>query len=319
MGENMSIAQNLEKNFVSAVVYVHNNEKQIKYFLKVLQQNLEAHFSKYEIILVNDASTDRSAEIIREVAENFEKSVVSILKMSYFQGMETSMNAGKNLAIGDFVFEFDSVDVDYEQELIYEIYKTALTGYDIVSASCDKKKKLSSNIFYRVFNRFSKVQYKLTTESFRILSRRAINRIDASSTTIPYRKAIYANCGLKCKNIAYEAKQDVRKIYSYNQKKYREELAVESLILHTNVAYKVSTILTFAMMAVALFSLIYTIVVFLTGNPVAGWTTMMLVLSFGFLGMFAILSIIIRYLAIILDLNFKKQNAVFESIEKISK
>ena len=74
----MSIAQNLEKNFVSAVVYVHNNEKQIKYFLKVLQQNLEAHFSKYEIILVNDASTDASAEIIREVAEKFEKSVLSI-------------------------------------------------------------------------------------------------------------------------------------------------------------------------------------------------------------------------------------------------
>lgn len=315
----MSIPQNLEKNFVSAVVYVHNNEKQIKSFLEMLQKTLASHFGKYEIIMVNDASTDNSAEIIREVAKGFEGSVVSILKMSYFQGMELSMNAGKNLSIGDYVFEFDTVDVDYDEELIYEIYRTALTGYDIVSASSDKNKKMSSNLFYKVFNRFSKVQYKLTTESFRVLSRRAMNRIDASSTTIPYRKAIYANCGLKCKNVAYEAKKDVEKIYSGNQKKYREELAIESLILHTNVAYKVSSVLTFAMMAVALFSLIYTVVVFLTGNPVAGWTTMMLVLSFGFLGMFAILSIVIRYLTIILDLNFKKQQVVFESIEKISK
>ena len=315
----MSIPQNLEKNFVSAVVYVHNNEKQIKNFLELLQKTLAAHFFKYEIIMVNDASTDNSAEVIRETAESFEGAVVSILKMSYFQGMELSMNAGKDLSIGDYVFEFDTVDIDYNGELIYEIYKTALTGYDIVSASPNKNKKMSSNLFYKVFNAFSKVQYKLTTESFRILSRRAMNRIDASSTAIPYRKAIYANCGLKCKNVAYEVKKDVEKNYSGSQKKFREELAVESLILHTNVAYKVSSILTFVMMAVTLFALIYTVVVFLTGNPVAGWTTTMLILSFGFLGMFAILSIIIRYLTIILNLNFKKQQVVFESIEKISK
>jgi dolichol-phosphate mannosyltransferase len=45
----------------------------------------------------------------------------------------------------------------------------------------------------------------------------------------------------------------------------------------------------------------------------------MLVLSFGFFGMFAILSVVIRYLAIILDLNFKRQQVVYEGIEKISK
>ena len=114
----MSIPQNLEKNFVSAVVYVHNNEKQIKSFLEMLQKTLASHFGKYEIIMVNDASTDNSAEIIREVAKGFDGSVVSILKMSYFQGMELSMNAGKNLSIGDYVFEFDTVDVDYDEELI---------------------------------------------------------------------------------------------------------------------------------------------------------------------------------------------------------
>ena len=315
----MSVERNLEKNFVSAVVYVHNNEKQIKNFLEMLNGALTEHFQKYEIIVVNDASTDDTASIIRDTAKCFEGSVVSILKMSYFQGVELSMNAGKDLSIGDYVFEFDTVDVDYDAELIFETYKKALTGFDIVSASSNKNRQLSSNLFYEIFNRFSKVQYKLTTESFRVISRRAMNRISASSNTIPYRKAVYANCGLKCENIIYEAKHDVEKNYSGNQRKYREELAVESLILHTNVAYKVSSILTFVMMAVTLFALIYTVVVFLTGSPVAGWTTMMLVLSFGFLGMFAVLSVIIRYLTIILELNFKKQQIVFESIEKISR
>lgn len=310
---------NLEKNFVSAVVYVHDNEDKIKNFLVMLQQTFKEHFEKYEIIMVNDSSSDASVGIIREVAKTFDGAVVSVLNMSYFQGLELSMNAGKNLAIGDYVFEFDTVDIDYNPDLIYEIYKTALKGYDIVSASPNRNRKLTSTLFYKVFNRFSKVQYKVTTESFRVLSRRAMNRIDASSTIIPYRKAVYANCGLKCNNVTYEVCQELEKNYSGKQKRYREELAVESLILHTNVAYKVSSILTFVMMAVTLFALVYTVVIFVTGNPVAGWTTTMLVLSFGFLGMFAVLSIIIRYLTIILDLNFKKQQVVFESIEKISK
>ena len=309
----------LEKNFVSAVVYVHENEQEINQFLTMLYGELERHYEKFEIIMVDDASTDRSVEIIREVASAFHRSVVSILKMSYYQGLESAMNAGKRLSIGDYVFEFDSMNQDYDPEMIYEVYKTALSGYDIVSASPNQRTSFTSNLFYKVFNQFSKVQYKLATENFRVLSRRGINRIDASSTTILYRKAVYANCGLKCKNIVYEASKNSAKEFSGQQKSYRKELAIETLILHTDIANRVSSFLTIFMMGVALFSLIYTIIIFATGNPVAGWTTTMLVLSFGFLGMFAILSIIIRYLAILLDLNFKKQQVVYEGIEKISK
>ncbi len=315
----MSINQNLEKNFVSAVVYVHDNENQIKDFMKMLYKQMSAHFGKFEIIMVNDASSDTSEAKIREFALTLDRSVVSILKMSYFQGIEMSMNAGKRLSIGDYVFEFDSMDMDYEPEQIFAIYQRALTGYDIVSASPNKKGKLSSRIFYSVFNRFSKVQYKLGTETFRVLSRRGMNRIDASSSTIFYRKAVYANCGLRCANIIYDVTNNENHDFTKKQKKYREDLAVESLILHTNVAYKISTWLTGLMMAVTLFVLIYTVIIFAIGNPVAGWTTTMLVLSFGFLGMFAILSIIVRYLAIILDLNFKRQQVVYEGIEKISR
>ncbi len=315
----MSINQNLEKNFVSAVVYVHDNEQQIQPFLQMLYEQLNNHFGKFEIIMVNDASTDESEAKIRKFAMGLDKSVISILKMSYFQGMEMSMNAGKRLSIGDYVFEFDSMDMDYAPEQIFAVYQKALTGYDIVSASARKKGKMTSRIFYSLFNKFSKVQYKIGTETFRILSRRGINRIDASSNTIFYRKAIYANCGLRCANLCYDVICDTDHNWTKKQKRYRENLAMETLILHTNVAYTMSTGLTVLMMAVTLFVLIYTIVIFAVGNPVAGWTTTMLVLSFGFLGMFAILSVVIRYLAIILDLIFKRQQVVYEGIEKISK
>ena len=314
----MSVQVNLEKNFISAVVYAHNEEARIAGFLKMLKTELEKHFGHYEIIVVNDDSNDNTADEIRKAAAEFDNSVVSILKMSYYQGLELSMNAGKKLAIGDYVYEFDSLDMNYEPEQIFEVYQHALKGYDIVSAVPQGKRKLSSRLFYMIFNHFSNVQYKLETENFRVLSRRAINRIESSSTAIPYRKAIYANCGLKYDKVMYPQKAcQSRK--GKEDSRYRSQVAVESLILHTNVAYKVSTALTVLMMAVTLFALIYTVVVFLTGHPVAGWTTMMLVMSFGFFGMFAILSIVIRYLSIILDLNYSKKRAVFESIEKISK
>lgn len=44
----------------------------------------------------------------------------------------------------------------------------------------------------------------MSTESFRVLSRRVINRIDSMNKTIPYRKVVYANCGLKTDNIKYQ-------------------------------------------------------------------------------------------------------------------
>ena len=64
---------------------------------------------------------------------------------------------------------------------------------------------------------------------------------------------------------------------------------------------------------------IYTISIFMTKQPVAGWTTMMLLLSIGLFGIFSILAIIIRYLSIIIELIFKKQKYMIESIEKITK
>ena len=163
-----------EKNFISAVIYVHNCEERIGDFCRMVYRQLQEHFAKFEIICVNDASTDGSRAEIKKTAQEFADTTVTILDMSYYQGQEASMNAGVDLAIGDFVYEFDSTCQDYEESLIFEIYQKSLTGYDIVSAAVDKKEKWSSHLFYKVFGHFSTYKYQLQTESFRILSRRAI-------------------------------------------------------------------------------------------------------------------------------------------------
>ena len=194
---------NKEKNFVSAVVYVHNAGKRIERFLGTILSVLEKNFEHSEVICVNDCSTDDSADVIKRVSRGASTASISIVNLSYFHGVEVAMNAGMDLAIGDFVFEFDKTILDFDKDIIMKIYRRSLEGYDIVSASPDKKQKLSSRMFYYVFDKFADFKYKMTTESFRILSRRVINRISSMNKTVPYRKVVYASCGLQSDNIRY--------------------------------------------------------------------------------------------------------------------
>ena len=244
---------NKEKNFISAVIYVHNDESVIGVFLQTVIRVLEDNFEHSEIICVNDFSSDGSVQAVRRTGSQARHTTVTVLNMSYFHGVETSMNAGVDLAIGDFVLEFDSCVLDFAPQEIMNVYRKSLTGYDIVSASPDKKQRLTSNIFYNVFNRFTDYSYKLYSERFRVLSRRVINRISSMNKSVPYRKAVYANCGLKTMNVKYPAMGGGQGKEDKAERKYRTELAVNSMILFTQLGYRFSVTMTVIMMLVAVF------------------------------------------------------------------
>ena len=72
------------------------------------------------------------------------------------------------------------------------------------------------------------------------------------------------------------------------------------------------------MILVAIAVGIYTVCIFVSKQPIEGWTTIMLFLSLAFFGIFAILTIIIKYLTLIINLIFKKTNYLVESIEKVN-
>ena len=95
---------NKEKNFVSAVVYIHNDEENIEGFLQAVIQVLEENFEHSEVICVNDFSQDGSVETAKKVGAQAQDTTITILNMSFFHGVEAAMNAGVDLAIGDFVF-----------------------------------------------------------------------------------------------------------------------------------------------------------------------------------------------------------------------
>ncbi len=316
--KNKDNKDNKEKNFISAVIYVRNDEKILGQFIKMLNEVLAEHFLKYELIFVNDGSTDNSLNVIKQCTQNIKNTTINVINMSFYQGKEMAMNAGIDLSIGDFVYQFDSVVIDYDINTIFKIYELSLEGYDIVNASPNKKRRTSSAIFYKLFNNNSNYMYKIDTETFQIISRRAINRIYAMNKTVPYRKAIQASCGLKIKTYKYKViKKENVKIDS-NLHKEREKNAIDSLILFTNLAYKITLGLSFVMIFIVLIVGLYTVYIFINKQPIEGWTTTMLFLSFGFFGIFVILTIIIKYLTLIMNLIFKKSNYLIESIEKVN-
>ncbi len=308
---------NKEKNFMSAVLYVHNDEAVLADFLRTVMGVLEDNFEHSEIICVNDHSQDDSAGVVREISKGAESATVTVLNMSYFHGIEAAMNAGMDLAIGDFVLEFDACVPDFEASEIMRVYRRSLEGYDIVSASPDTRQRFTSSLFYRVFNRFTDFPYQLGTERFRVLSRRVINRISSMNKTVPYRKAVYANCGLKTANIRYRATGVHGTKKDESERRYRTDLAINSMILFTGLGYQFSVTMTILMMLVAVAVAVYSAVVYLFSTPVAGWTTTIFFMSFAFFGLFGILTIIIKYLQILVDLVFRRRKYSFESIEKM--
>lgn len=309
--------QNKEKNFVSSVVYCCNDANRIGAFIKNLDETLVTNFLKYEIVVVNDASDDDSIKLIKNYAHKVNEGemehTITILNMSYRQGLEASMNAGLNLAIGDFVFEFDSVNDDYDWSMLMEVYHHGLTGYDIVSARSERKPRSSSQFYYWVFNKYAHLQHTIGPDSFRMLSRRAINRIHSITQSIPYRKAAYANCGLAVDTITYKS------IDKIHRKQYddRRIVAVESLLLFTDVPFRATMILAGLMLFVSVAVGIYAVVYKLLSSPVEGWTTTIFFIAFGFSGLFIILSMVIRYMQTLVRLNFRKKDYLFESIEKL--
>ena len=290
-----------EKSFISAVVYLYNDGEKTKPFFQKLQNVLCEHFENYEFV-------DNTVSILKEFASEI-NIPFTIIHMSLHHGREHAMNAGIDAAIGDYIFEFDSTQTPYDMSLAFDAYRCSQKGSDIVCV-CPSKTNISSKLFYNLYNASSDSAYKLQTDAFRLVTRRAVNRVHASNSFMPYRKAAYAASGLKMSAIVFDGS-----IKNYQKSKL--SLAFDSLALYTKAGFNLSMGITIFMMLVAIAEIVYTISIYCMGKPIEGWTTTMLVITFGFLGLFLVFSIAIKYLSLNLDMLFRKQKYYIESIEKV--
>ena len=195
-----------DNNFISAVVYLHNDGARAVEFCRTVAAELDANFKQYELVVVDDACTDDTVKQLRAWGRE-QDAPLTILHMSTYHGLENAMNAGLDAAIGDYVYEFDSTELCYPASLIFEAYRTALTG-SVSVAGCPRTGRVGSSLFYKLFNANSQSAYQLRTDAFRLVTRRAINRVHASSAHLPYRKAAYA---ASCKKLAQSFAENFKK------------------------------------------------------------------------------------------------------------
>ncbi len=310
--------KNKEKNFISIVVYLHRDGNSIKSFLQDVLPIYQNNFLSYEFIFVDDGADADELTFIKEELGKYKNNnlIVQIIHMSFYQGIEHAMKAGVDLAIGDFIFEFDDISCQYTEEMIMNIYNLSMKNYDVVSISPKRGTKFWSKLFYMVYNRYNRGNYPIQTEVCRVLSRRVINRINKLNTCIPYRKAIYSFSGLRVYNVKYDF--TVKSISTFRNSKLKFNTAIDSLILFTDIFSKITQALAIVMAIISLIMIVYTFVMYFSHRDIApGWASMMGMISFCFSGLFFILSVIMRYFDVLIRLIFKKQEYLIMGIEKL--
>lgn len=315
------MVQNKEKNFVSCVVYLHNESGIIKNFMQQICQVMQDNFEKYEIVCVNDGCVDDTVDQVKEfLAESRLHPVVSLVNLSFYQGVESAMNAGCDLAVGDFLFEFDSCKLDFEVTMLMDVYHRALQGYDVVAAAPKYGISLSSKLFYLVYNWGSRYQAKIRQERFRVVSRRAVNRVNQMNAYVPYRKVMYMNSGLKTDTIVYDNKKEtVSRNRNREEMGKRSTLAADTIIIFTNVLEKLSMTVSAILLGALVTMFAYLIwSIFSKVRPVEGWLSIMALMAFGFFMISVMLTLILKYLSVLLNMSFKRQRYVIEGVEKLT-
>lgn len=86
-----------QKKFVSLVLYLHNTQNEVVSFFQKVLPVFRDNFTNFEIVCVNDACTDGTIGVLKEyLEENHCSEMVNIIHMSFFHGLESAMNAGRD-------------------------------------------------------------------------------------------------------------------------------------------------------------------------------------------------------------------------------
>ncbi len=303
-----------DKAFLSVTIYSKDNFEAVQKTLKSLGKYFQDNNHNFEIIVIDDSSTDNHVSTLQEITSTNNLNII-LIQLPWHHGLERSMLAGVDIAMGDFIIEIDYPSSDITPAMFDNLYQTAAKGFDIVSLGTSTNGNLSK-IFYTVINKYSNLNFELKNEIARILSRRVINKISGIKNRYLYRKILYKSTGYPSKYIEI----DSANLQSIQQKfTYRIDLALNLLFTFTNIPLYLSLSLSLIFTIFSTTSAIYAIFVyFLYDRVIEGWTTIMLLVSFGLAGLFLITGVILKYLGLIL--NYQKTDApyVVKSLKRLT-
>ena len=159
---------------------VYNEEPVLHELHRRLSEVMDGVDGAWELILVDDGSRDRSAEIIAELNEKDPR--VKGISFSRNFGFQEAVTAGLDHASGDAVILTDA-DLQDPPEVIPEMIAKWREGYDVVYGVRSERegetwaKKFTAKMFYRIIHRITSVNIPLDTGDFRLMDRRVVNAI----------------------------------------------------------------------------------------------------------------------------------------------
>ena len=164
---------------ISIVSPVYRAEKILPILVSEINLVMERIGEDYEIILVDDRSPDNSWEVMNVLSSQNPK--IKSIRLSRNFGQHSAIFAGLTKTKGDWVVVMDC-DMQDQPKEIAKLYKKALEGYDIVLGQRENRKdkflkKLSSKLFYKVFNYLSGANFDNNVANFGIYHQKTIKSI----------------------------------------------------------------------------------------------------------------------------------------------
>ncbi len=191
---------------ISIVVPVFNEQGSIAPFLDILLSILKSSGYRYEIVFVNDGSTDATLQRLREIQKTIGEIVIVNLSRNF--GKDAALTAGIEHSAGDAVIPMD-VDLQDPPDLILKFIEKWREGYDVVygvrvdRSSDHPSKRITAGIFYRLFNLISDTKIPENAGDYRLLDRRVVDALSTLPERSRFMKGLFSWVGYRSIGIPY--------------------------------------------------------------------------------------------------------------------
>ena len=201
-------------DLISIVVPVYNGENSLEELYSAIKKMTAANKLDFELIFVDDNSPDRSYDKILELSKKDNR--VKGIRLAQNFGQQNAIFCGFNFASGDYIITMDD-DLQHKPSDIVLLYQKIKEGFDVVYAIPEGReysfyRRLGSKLTNWLFNLITSKSEKTRVSSFRIISRKMLQKIKASDKSFIYISAIIL-----------EEEAEIANIYTkQQQRKYGE-------------------------------------------------------------------------------------------------
>lgn len=289
---------------ISIVVPMYFEEEVAQECYNRLKSVMDKTGYDYEFVFVNDGSTDRTIDILTEIALKDKRAKVINFARNF--GHQNAVTAGIDYAKGDAIVIIDA-DLQDPPEVIPLMIEKWKEGYEVVYGKRKTRKGetwfklVTAKYFYKFLNYMSEIDIPKDTGDFRIIDRKVADVFQQMTERNRFIRGMISWVGFKQTYIEYERDERFAGETKYPLKKMLK-FASDGIISFSTKPLKMVMILGFLSVFVSIAVLLYALIVKIFGiNVEPGWTSIMVAITF-FSGIQLLgLGIVGQYLARIYD------------------